>query len=198
LGYAYSTTGKLSTIQSANLAAKSESTWVGVYILLPTNRSRYGQTSLITFDADINWVAHHPFNSDPVWNQRLDGFVWLYSNVWLVAYLLNTSTGSFDPVPAGTSAVRIPLLSSTWYIDEGGEYANSGSLTNGAARLQFLATSPPQTYLLGAVFQSTADQNIRNVDGQPIAPPQSGQFITYALTKGDVPDMLVTYNVLTS
>ncbi len=74
--------------------------------------------------------------------------------------------------------------------------ANSGSLRNGAATLQFIASSPPRTYLLGVLAQTQASHSLRNVDGQPITPPKSGEFVVYGLTNADVPEMWVTYEVL--
>ncbi len=52
-GSANPATGKLTSIQMANLAATVESAWAGFYILLPTNLARYGQVSRITFEPEL-------------------------------------------------------------------------------------------------------------------------------------------------
>lgn len=184
-GFANIATGQLHTLQSVNLAATTESTFAAFYGQFDSDHS-----GLVTLQADINWQAHHNFSSDPVWNRRLDGWVWLYSYVWLIVWVLNRTTGIFERIP-GVSATRIPLLTSTWYVDENGAESSSGSLNYATARLQFQANNPPQTYAVGVVCQGIADHDIRNVDGNPL-PPAGNNFIVYALTALDVPDMFVT------
>jgi hypothetical protein len=193
-GYAYAESGKLSALQVVDLASADAASWAEFSILFSTNRSAHGSLSEITFQVDIAWRAVHMFSSDPVWSQRLDGYVWLKSYVYLDVNRFDPTSGSFVPITANKSR----LLESTWYVNEGGESANSGTLINGAAATLQFRSSPPQTFVLRTLLLAQADHNVRNVDGQPIAPPQSGQFVAYALTNADVPDMLVTYRVLSS
>lgn len=187
--------GNLISIQSVNLSVGSESAWAGFYVMFPTTVAKHGQLCRVSVDAELDWMARHPFDANPVWNNRLDGTVFLRSNVWIDAWEINPASGTFVPVVA-PSARKFEVMYSTWYIASGGGlFANSGSLINGAASFDFLAT-PPRTYVIGVLTESRASHNIRNVDGGPIPQPGPGDLVTYSLTKASVPQVWVTYETL--
>jgi hypothetical protein len=189
-GYANNKTGQLQTVQSVNLGATTESTFVAFYGEVDTGGNSFWQSGVITFQAVINWRAYHSFSSNFVWNKRLDGYVWLYSAAWLVMWVYNPSSGQFERLP-GISSTRIPLYSSTWYVNENGAESGSGTVGQALATLQFTITNPPQIYLVGVACQGTANHNIRNVDGNPL-PASGDDFIVYTLTSLDVPYMFVS------
>ncbi len=187
--------GNLVSLQSINLTAGTESAWAGFDIVLPTTVAKNGRLCRVTLDAELDWQARHLLDVNFVWNARLDGTMFFRSNIWLDAWEVNPTTGALTRVAAPSSA-KLEVLYSSWYINSGGMYANSGSLRNGAASFQFLAT-PPRTYLLRVLTESRASHNLRNVDGGSIPTPKSGDFVAYNLTKASVPQMWVTYEVLT-
>ena len=194
---AYKTTGRLTTIQSVDLNAGDESTWAGVYIMFSTDLANYGQVSRVTFEPEIDWSVRDFMDSNAVWLDRvahLDGTIHFNARVWLTAYEFNIATGKFDPI-APPAAKIFPVWQSTWYVASLGASAMSGSLRNGAATFQFIV-SPARTYALGALIQLRAWHNLRNAQGGPIPPPQSGDFTAYALFKADVPEMWLQHQVL--
>lgn len=194
---AYKNNGKLTTIQSVNLAANQESTWAGVYIKFQTNLAKYGQVSRMTFEPNIDWSFRDFMDSNAVWLDRvahLDGTVRFSARVWLAAYEFNIATNKFEPV-LPPSAAMFEVWHSTWYVASLGSSAMSGSLRNGKATFKFIA-SPARTYALGVLLELKVTHDLRNAAGGPIPKPQSGDFIQYALFKADVPEMWLSHQVL--
>ena len=189
-GYANNDTGMLHTLQSVNLDARTESTFAAFYGEVDTGASSFWQSGVMTFQAVINWRANHVFSSNYVWNKRLDGYVWLYSAAWLVVWVYNAESAKFERLP-GISSTRIPLDSSTWYVNENGSQSGSGTVGQALATLQFTITDAPQIYLIGVACQGTANHNIRDVDGNPLPPP-GNDFVAYTLTSLDVPYMFIS------
>jgi len=194
---AYKTTGRLTTIQSVDLNTSDESTWAAVFIKFNTDLANYGQVSRVTCEPEIDWTFRDFMDSNPVWLDRvahLDGTIHFTARVWLAAWEFNIATGRFDPI-LPPSARIFQVWEGTWFAASLGASANSGSLRNGAATFQFIV-SPARTYAVGALLQLRAWHNLRNAQGGPIPPPQSGDFTSYALFKADVPEMWLQHVVL--
>jgi hypothetical protein len=187
--------GNLLSSQFVNLSAGKESSWAAFDIVFPTTVAKHGRLCRVTLDAELDWQARHLVDVNFVWNTRLDGTMFFRSNIWLDAWEMNPSAGGLARV-AAPSSVKFEVLYGSWYINSGGMEARSGSLRNGAASFQFLAT-PPRTYVMRVLTESRSSHTIRNVDGGPIPPPKSGDFVAYNLTKASVAEMWVSYEVLT-
>ena len=185
-------TGGLGNYSLANVSKNNDSSHAGVYILVPTDQKNYGKLSQVTFEPSGNWNAKHLFNTDWDWARNVAGSIHITSRVWLVAYVYNIATNTFDPL-LNNSTTAYNLLQGSFTGAGYSPQAGSGTLNNIA--LQFIA-EPARQYLLGVVSQVQIVHNLTDDRGKPLGTPPQGAFNCYGMLNATVDSMYVSHKIL--
>jgi hypothetical protein len=185
-------TGGLSNYSLANVSKNNESSYAGVYILVPTDQKNYGKLSTVTFESSGNWSVKLLFNTDWDWARNVAGSIRITARMKLVAYVYNVATNSFDPLLNNSMTSNDILFGSS---TGSGYYApaKSGALDNFS--LQFIA-EPARQYLLGVVSQVQIVHNLTDDVGKPLRTPPQGAFTCYGIVNTTVDSMYVNHKIL--
>jgi hypothetical protein len=184
--------GNLSNYSIANVSKTVDSSYAGVYILVPTDKENFGTLSRITFEPGGTWNGKLLFNTDWDWARNVAGSIRITGRLWLVAYEYNVATRTFDPLLNNSATSKDVIFGSA----TGSVYyspTQSGALDNFA--LQFIA-EPSRQYLLGVVAQVQIMHNLTDDRGKPLGPPPQGAFTCYGILNTMVDAMYVTKKIL--
>ncbi len=185
-------TGSLSNYSLASVAKTNDSSHAGVYILVPTDQKNYGKLSTVTFEPSGTWNSKLHFDLDWEWARNTAGSIGITARVWLVAYVYNIATNTFDPLLNNAAVAHDVLFGS---FSGAGAYfpAKNGTLDKFA--LQFIA-EPARQYLLGVVTQVQIVHNLTNDHGKPLPTPPPGAFKCFGILNALVDSMYVSHKIL--
>ena len=185
-------TGGLSNYSLANVSKNNESSFAGVYILVPTDQKNYGKLSKVTFEPSGTWSGKLLFDTDWDWARNVAGSIRITARIKLVAYVYNIASNTFDPLLNNAMTSNDVVFGSS---TGSGYYspAQSGTLDNFA--LQFIA-EPARQYLLGVVTQVQIVHNLTDDFGKPLRTPPQGAFTCYGILNAMVNSMYVSHKIL--
>lgn len=185
-------TGALSNYSIANVSKSNDSSHAGVYILVSTDQKNYGTLSKVTFEPSGNWSGKVLFNMDWDWARNVAGSIRITARVWLVAYVYNVATNSFDPL-LNNSMTSNELIFGSFSGAGYSSQTKTGTLGNSA--LQFIA-EPARQYLLGVVTQVQIVHSLTDDVGKPLRTPPQGSFTSYGILDTIVDSMYVSHKIL--
>ncbi len=185
-------TGGLSNYSLANVSENNDSSHAGVYILVSTDQKNYGKLSKVTFEPSGNWSGKLLFNTDWDWARNVAGSIRITARIWLVAYVHNVATNSFDPL-LNNSVTSNDLLFGSFTGSGYYSPTKGGTLDNFA--LQFIA-EPARQYLLGVVTQVQIVHNLTDDFGKSLRTPPQGAFTCYGILNSVVDSMYVSHKIL--
>ena len=185
-------TGGLSNYSLANVSRNNDSSHAGVYILVSTEQKNYGKLSTVTFEPNGNWSGKLLFNTDWDWARNVAGSIRITARVWLVAYVYNIATNSFDPL-LNNSMTSHDLVFGSFSGSGYSSPTQSGTLNNSV--LQFIA-EPARQYLLGVVTEVQIVHNLTDNVGKPLRTPPQGAFTCYGILNTIVDSMYVSHKIL--
>jgi hypothetical protein len=126
------------------------------------------------------------------WARNVAGSIGITARVWLVAYVFNVATNTFDPLlnnSATANDVNFGSFSGAGFSSQ----ARNGTLDNFS--LQFIG-EPARQYLLGVVTQVRITHNLTDDHGKPLRTPSAVAFNCFGILNAVVDSMYVTHKVL--